>query len=110
MCKEKKIVVIGLLMLCLIPLRSDGRMTSLGSDTLSYKQAIDGILRLDADLKACEANLEYEKAKSEAYKQQLESSEKATKVVKRKVFWGKVWLGLKAGAVGIGIGVIIMSI
>lgn len=110
MQKEKKIVAIGLLMLCLIPLRSDGQMTSSESDTLSYKQAIDGILRLDADLKACETELLHEKAKVEVYKKQTESCEKATKAVKRKVFWGKVWLGLKAGAVGIGIGVVIMSI
>lgn len=79
-------------------------------DTLSYKQAIEGILRLDADLKACENDLKHEKYKSEIYKQSAESCEKATKVVKRKVFWGKVWLGLKAGAVGIGIGILLMSI
>lgn len=110
MWKKEKIVAFVLLMLCLIQLNVSGQTTSSKSDTLSYDDAIEGILRLDVDLKACEGELFLEKVKVDLYKNRAEKCESAGKVVRRRVFWGKVWLGLKAGGVGVLVGIAIVKI
>lgn len=97
----------GLLMLCLMPISANGQVTSSKSDTLSYEQAVDAIIRLDADLCACEEKYRLEQEKTRTYQKQAAECVQGAKVAKKKVFWGKVWAGVKTFSVGLVVGVVV---
>ena len=61
MSKLKKIVFLGLLILCLLSINAKGQTKSTEKDTLTYDELVDDYIRIDNERNAANDSLQAEK-------------------------------------------------
>lgn len=110
MFMKLRFLTIVLSIICLTALSVRAQSKSTKSDTLSYEQLVDDYIRMDNELTAANDSLNIEKKLRKNEAARADECEKNARQVKRKTFWGSVKRTAQDLAIGIGIGILTVTI
>lgn len=110
MSNPKKIVFLGLLILCLLSIKSNGQTKSTEKETPTYDELVDDYLRMDNELNAANDSLNAEKQLRKLAEKKADDCINNSAKVKRKVFWKSVTRTTQDILIGFGIAIIAIKL